>query len=63
MKVDKQKLLDILLAAVLGAGVTFLMKLVEGLAGLDGNSVPEITGGAASAGAYLKMALKTGFKS
>lgn len=48
MKIDKQRLLDILITALVGAGIAFMQSLLTGLVGLDvPQANPEIAGGVA----------------
>jgi hypothetical protein len=52
MKMSK-KFKDILMAALVGASVTFLTHLLEALVGLQGNMIAPAVGGTASSLAYF----------
>lgn len=53
---NKKKLQELVIAALVGAGVTFLTRLAEYLAGIDGQIHQNIVGGSVSALYYIKKA-------
>lgn len=56
MKIDKQRLLDILITALVGAGIAFMQSLLTGLVGLDvPQANPEVAGGVAGLWKGMKV--------
>ena len=56
---SKAELKRAVIAALLGALVTFFTHLMESFAGIDKSIIPSVAGGTATAGLYLKMGLKS----
>jgi hypothetical protein len=48
-----------LIAALLGACVTFFTHLLESFAGMDKSMIPSVAGGTATTAMYLRMTLQT----
>ncbi|MHB1316363.1 MAG: hypothetical protein ACYCZW_00720 [Minisyncoccota bacterium] len=56
MKIDKQRFLDILITALVGAGIAFMQSLITGLSGFDvPQANPEIAGGVAGLWRGIKL--------
>lgn len=56
---SKEELRRAVIAALLGAAVTFLTHLAESLAGMSKEMTANVIGGSATTVAYLKMAYKS----
>jgi hypothetical protein len=56
---SKEELRRAIIAALLGAAVTFLTHLAESLAGMNKEMTANVIGGASASVAYLKMAYKS----
>jgi hypothetical protein len=56
---SKVELKRALIAALLGACVTFFTHLLESFAGIDKSIVPSVAGGTATTAMYLRMSLQT----
>lgn len=57
-EITKKKIKEVLIAAAVGALVTFLTHLLEFLVGIKGSETANILGGGTSSLVYLQKALK-----